>query len=190
MKTLNLATALVLFSGPAFGADRCRLYEHTENQTSAVIQERGPIRRQTITENNGAKRCRVDFMVKIGPNWHPAGYEHKFGSNIGFNEGCAIAAHEAEREIMASVGKQQVKHASRMICDDDPDRHALQNANPGTVVSVSQLKPHPDFPKNFRHNGTECRWFLEPNWTGQDIRQWQGVACQVQDGKWVVVDRF
>jgi hypothetical protein len=190
MKTLNLATFLLLVSSPAIAQDRCRIYENTENQSSTQIQERGAIRRQTITENNGIKRCRVDFMVKIGPNWHPAGYEHRFGSNQGFNEGCAIAVHEAEREIMQSVGRQQVKQTSRMICDDDPDRRALSNANPGTVVNITQLKPHPDFPKNFAHNGTTCRWFLEPNWNGNQIRQWQGIACEVQDGRWVVVDRF
>jgi hypothetical protein len=77
-----------------------------------------------------------------------------------------------------------------MICRDQPDLLTLRSTNPGTVAELSQFRPHPEYPKRFWHNGAQCRMFLDSAWTGRDIRTYQGVICQVQDSKWVVVDKF
>ena len=184
-----MAACMVLASAPVW-ADTCRIYQHTETRSSVSIRERSEIRRAAMTDPSGDRRCRVDFMVRIGPDWHAAQYEHRFRADLSWNEGCAVAVHEAERAVTESVARRQVQEVSRLVCDDDPDRRQVQAANPGTVLQRHQMRPHPDFPADFRHNGTVCRWFLEPGWTGEDIRPWNGVACRIDQDRWVVVDRF
>jgi hypothetical protein len=105
-------------------------------------------------------------------------------------QACAAAAMRAERDAVDRIGRSQVTNQSLMVCDDDDRFRTLRRAEVGTVAQLDQYRPHPEFPRAFQHNGTQCRWFLESGMAGSDVRTWQGIICEVQDGRWAVVDRF
>jgi hypothetical protein len=88
------------------------------------------------------------------------------------------------------VGKNQTTNEKVLVCKDQPKLSVLSSTQVGTVGDVGQFRPHPEYPKRFYHNGTECKWFVESNFVARDIRTYQGVICQIREGKWVVTDKF
>ena len=188
MKSLIVIIGVV--SLQAIASDGCIMQEKTVNQKRAVITERSEITRSVLAGANGDRRCTVDFRVKIGNDWHQAHGDISWDGQRPSNEACAAAVLQAEREVEDRISKRSVISESTLICRDDPDRARLKTANPGTVAALDQYRPHPDYPKPFYHNGTQCRYFLENGYANNDVRRYTGVICELQDKKWVVVDRF
>jgi hypothetical protein len=88
------------------------------------------------------------------------------------------------------VGTSNVQTEKVMVCSDRENMNTLRNISVGTQADIHQFRPHPNFPREFWHNGTRCRWFTEPSFNGQDIHNYQGVICQLNLARWVVVDKF
>ena len=101
-----------------------------------------------------------------------------------------MAVSRAEDEVRARVGRTQTVNEKTMICSDRPDLDALRSTNPGTIAELHQFRPHPDFPREFWHNGAPCRYFLDSAYIQSDVRTFQGVICKVHDSRWVVVDKW
>jgi hypothetical protein len=59
----------------------------------------------------------------------------------------------------------------------------------GFSGKLELFKPHPDFPKQFVHNRTTCKWFLDNKLKDSRVIDYQGIICKVR-GNWTVVDKF
>lgn len=187
MKKLFLS---MLVSSSVFAADQCVLQDRTVSRGSVVIAERADIRTEVVPSYNGGRRCMVNFRARIGADWHTAFGEHDWDGARPREEACAVALKRAEDSVRERVGRSQVISEKTLICNDNPDLRTLRQANPGTMGDLSQFRPHPEYTKEFWHNGAPCRFFLESAYTGADIRTFQGVICKVHNSKWVVVDKF
>jgi hypothetical protein len=126
----------------------------------------------------------------VGVNWHTAFGEYNWSGDRPENEACAIAVSRADDSVRERVGKNQTTNEKVLVCKDQPKLSVLSSTQVGTVGDVGQFRPHPEYPKRFYHNGTECKWFVESNFVARDIRTYQGVICQIREGKWVVTDKF
>ena len=168
----------------------CVVQDRTVTQRQYSIQERSDIRRAVVPTTTGERKCVVEFRVRIGTAWHQAHGEYVWDGVRPAGEACAAAVALAERDVQARLQKQAVINESVLVCSDNPDRDRLLSAHPGTVANLDRFRPHPDYPRSFYHNGTQCRYFLEATYLERDVRQYSGVICQLQDRKWVVVDRF
>jgi len=188
MKKLLLAACLA--ATVAHADDQCVLQDKTVTRGSVQILERSGLRNEVVPLPTGYKRCQVTFRARIGVDWHTAFGEYDWPGDRPREEACAVAAKRAEDSVRERVGRTQVISEKVMICRDQPDLKTLRSTNPGTVAELSQFRPHPEYPNRFWHNGAQCRMFLDSAWTGRDIRTYQGVICQIQDSKWVVVDKF
>jgi len=186
MKKLAVILALM----PGLATAECVLNDRTVSRTTATILERSTIRPEVVPTIGGNKKCMVTFRVRIGADWHSAFGEYVWPGDRPREEACARAVKLAEDDVRERVGRTQTVSEKTMICTDQPELDVLRQTNPGTMAPSHQFRPHPDYPKRFWHNGAQCRWFLEPAWTGRDIQTFQGVICQVQDDIWVVVDKF
>jgi hypothetical protein len=182
--------ALVLLLPAMVWADNCVLQDRTVTQGSVVIQERSKIEVEVFALTNGLKRCQVTFRARVGAEWHTAFGEVDWEGDRPRDDACGVAYKRAEDNVRERAGKNRVISDKVMICRDQPDLQTLRQANPGTIAALHQFRPHPDYPNRFWHNGAQCKWFLESNYVGKDIRTFQGVICQLQDSKWVVVDKF
>jgi len=189
MKTKLFALLAATTMVPVAQAE-CVLQAKTVSQHKFVITQRDAIKRDVVPDAQGGRKCVVSFRVRIGDAWHQAQGEYHWDGTRPSAESCAVAMALAERDVLAQVSRHNVVSENVLVCSDDPDRKALASAHPGTVGDVSQFRPHPDYPKNFYHNGTQCRWFLETAYQNRDVRGYSGVICQLDDKKWVVVDRF
>jgi hypothetical protein len=177
---------LALFPGALLAQNsQCVLQEQSLSRTSVKIEERGDIRRTVIQG-----KCIVDFRARIGANWHSAHGEYTWTGDKPVEQACGMAVSQAERLVIDRVSHQDVTTERLLICNDDERHRTLNRITPGTVAPISQFRPHPDYPGEFYHNGTRCRWILDTVWNGRDVETRSGVVCLLQDDKWVVVDKF
>ena len=181
--------ALVLIPATVL-AGECVLQDRTVSRNAVTIAERSKITPEVVPSVNNGKKCMVSFRVRIGNNWHSAHGEYEWPGDRPREEACAVAVSRAEDSVRERVGQTQTVSEMTMVCSDRPDLDALRSTNPGTVAELHQFRPHPDFPKEFWHNGAPCRYFLDTAYVSRDIRTFQGVICRLQDSKWVVVDKW
>lgn len=71
-------------------------------------------------------------------------------------------------------------------CDDN---QKFDIGQIGFSGKLELFKTHPDFPNQFTHNGTVCKWFLDNELRGNNVIGYQGIICKVRDN-WTVVDKF
>jgi hypothetical protein len=185
----HLAATVMLVPALAL-ADTCVLTDRSVSQTQVTIQERSAVRRDVVPHPNNHLRCIVSFRVRINNAWHNAHGEYIWGGDRPSSEACAIAADRAESDVRDRIGRSQVLSERIMVCNDRPELRLLRQSLPGTEGNNAQFRPHPNFPNRFYHNGAECRWFVEPRFTGRDLRTYEGVVCEVGPDEWVVVDKF
>ena len=182
--------ALAMLFPAAVMANDCVLQDRTVTQGSVTIAERSGIRSEVVPLPNGMKRCQVTFRARVGADWHTAFGEYDWSGDRPRDEACGAATRRAEDSVRERVGRNRVISDKVLVCRDQPDLQQLRSTNPGTIADLHQFRPHPDYPNRFWHNGAQCRWFLESTYVIKDIRTFQGIICQVQDSKWVVVDKF
>ena len=187
--SVKLLVSTLLITTSAAAAD-CVMQDKTVSRTQVTIQERADMRRSVVPDVSGGKRCTVEFRVRINNEWHPAHGEVSWDGTRPSTEICAQAVQQAERDVRDRVSKKLIVTDSVMICSDNADAELLKKTTMGTVGRASQFKPHPNYPERFWYSGTQCRWFIEPAWDKDHMRQYQGVVCQLNTNDWVVVDRF
>lgn len=187
MKRLIFLLSLV----PALAqAGDCVLQDRTVSQAQVQIDERSPIRRSVVPYTNGQRKCVVDFRVRIGATWHSAFGDHVWPGDRPESEACAIAVVRAEDQVRERVGLTQTVSEKILVCKDEPKLASFSRTQIGTVGDIGQFRPHPEYTRRFYHNGTQCKWFLDTNFTGRDVRTFQGIICQINANDWVVVDKF
>jgi hypothetical protein len=167
----------------------CVLQDKTVSQSSAVISERTQLSATVVPDPIG-KRCLVTFRARVGATWYTANGEYAWPGDTPRDSACAVAVKRAEDSVRDQVASSRVISEKILVCRDDPTLDTIRQTNPGTVGELAQFRPHPDYPREFWHNGTQCRWFLDTGFTGKTVRTWQGIICQIHDSKWVVVDKF
>lgn len=171
-------------------AGECVLHSKTATQNRGVITERADVRHMVTPAINGYQRCIVSFRARINNEWHTAHGDYDWTGNRPIQEACTIAYQRAEAEVQRRVSPTAISNDSVMVCSDRPEHQTLRQTQIGTVGRLSQFRPNPDRPNEFYHNGTQCRWFLDTEFRGQDVNTFQGVICHVQNQNWVVVDKF
>lgn len=188
MKTLNTIIA-TMFAVNAFAAD-CILQEHTTSQTTATVSERSAIRTAVAPFANGQKKCFVNYRAKVDGNWYEAMGEYVWDGSNSSTEACAAAVKQADQQLIQRIKPVGVISEQVLMCNDNPDTKQLQESNVGTIVDISRLRTHPEHPLDFNHNGTTCRWFVDPKFDNGNIHNYQGIACKISEGRWSVVDKF
>ena len=171
-------------------AQQCVLQDKTVTRGTVVIAERSEIRPEVVPAVGGGRKCMVSFRARVGATWHTAFGEYEWPGDRPRDEACAVAMKRAEDSVRERVAATQIVSEKVLICRDNPDLNTILQINPGTVGELSQFRPHPEYPREFWHNGTQCRFILDSAFTGQDIRTFQGIICKVHNAKWVVVDKF
>ena len=182
--------AILIVSAMSAVAQECVYQSQTVTSNSTEISERSQIVRDVINVGNGNRICRVNFSVRINQDWHMATGEWEWSGNRPHQQACAKAVQLAEQSVIERVSDRAVNNQQILVCNDDKRYEELQNISVGTVGSIEQFRPHPEYDRSFYHNGAKCRWFIDAAFTGVDIRRYEGVICQTKPGKWVVIDQF
>lgn len=190
MKRITMMLFLLNITDSVLPADNCVMQERITTQHQVIVQERSSVRREIVPQPGAQRKCMVDFRVRIGNTWHTAFGEHVWDGNQGANEACAVAVARAEDAVKQRVGRGVSVTERVLICSDRPDLQELRSTVIGTVGRNQQFRPHPEYTGRFWYRGAQCRWFVEPAFTGRDIHNFQGIICEINPDQWVVVDKF
>lgn len=171
-------------------AAECVLQDRTVTSSTVQIEERSGIRTNIVPSPDGGRRCMVDFKARVGANWYWAQGYYDWAGDRPSQEACAVAVSRADDSVKMQIAPSNVRSEKVLVCSDRSDLTTLRSTNPGTVGELHQFRPHPDYPKRFWHNGAQCKWFLDSSFKNNDIYTYKGIICQLQDSKWVVVDKF
>ena len=182
--------ALMALPAVVVAQDNCVLQDRIVTRSEVVIAERSSIRRDVVPYFDRQKKCMVDFRVRVNRDWHTAFGDYTWDGHQPESEACAIAVKRAEDAVIQRLGQGQTASERILVCKDQPALTPLRNVTVGTVGDLGQFRPHPDRLDRFWHNGTQCKWFVESNFVRDRMRQFQGIICEIQDSKWVVVDKF
>lgn len=185
----RLSLIALIATGPVL-AQQCVLQSKTVTQSSVAIEERTQYSAQIVSVPGGGQRCMASLRGRIGDTWYTGFGEYTWTDVKQADKACTIAQRKAESSIVEQAGSKSVADDQTLICREDPTLDVVQTTRPGSIAELAQYRPHPQFRRDFRYNGTRCRWFLESNWTGHDVRTGQGIICHLRDNKWVVVDKF
>ena len=186
----KLKLFLIALSIPSFAlAQECVLHKKTITHNRAVIDEIAQITSTVVPAVNG-KRCIVNFRARIGATWNTGYGDYSWDGTRPAEEACALALEKGKDAVKSRHEQTQTFSDNLLVCNDQTDLATLKNLNPGTVAKLAQFRPHPKFLSDFWYNGTRCRWILDTNWIGNDVRTFQGIICHLQDQNWVVVDKF
>lgn len=182
--------SLLLLCIPFSVMAECVLQDKVVQQSQVVIAERSQITSVVVPAPNNNRKCMVNFRARVGSEWHTAFGEYEWPGDRPREEACARALSLADEQVRQRVGRSNTASEKVLICNDNPDLRSLRQLNPGTIGRLAQFRPHPDRPNRFWHNGAQCRYFLDSQFTGNDIKTWEGIICQLSQDDWVVVDKF
>ena len=171
-------------------AQQCVMQTKTVTQSQVQIEERSQVTAQIVPVPGGDQRCMISMRGRVGATWYTGFGDFVFARTGVPEQACASAQQRAEASIVAQAGPKRVATDNTLICREDPTLDTIRKTDPGTVAKLAQYRPHPDYPREFHYNGSRCRWFLDPAWTGRDLRTGQGIICHLQENNWVVVDKF
>lgn len=190
MKTGIFFMALSLGIASSAYSQECVYQSRTVMKNDIKISERSNIVRDVIDVDDNSKKCIVHFSVRINQSWKMATGEWEWSGNRPHQQACAKAVQLAEKEVIERVAERDISNEQVLICNDDERYEELKNIDVGTVGSIEQFRPHPEYKDSFYHRGAECRWIVDSDFTGTDIRKYEGVICETNPDKWVVVDKF
>lgn len=186
MKRLLLAVLM-----PVLAQAECVMTDRVTTAAAVRIEERSDVRREIVpSPQAGHRRCQVSFKARIGAQWHLAMGIYDWPGNTTDTEACAVAQARAEASVRTQVAPVGVRSESTMICSDRPNLETLRKTMIGQQGRLHQFRPHPDYPQEFMHNGTRCRWFLDTEWAQTDVVTRQGIICRLDSTQWVVVDKI
>ena len=106
---------------------------------------------------------------------------------LGAIESCRVAEQKANKALAKQINDTQVTASAVMECNEQ--QNTVWHAEVGAVADVDQYKRDPERPREFIWNGTRCFWFQDVEWKGA-LSPFYGVACQLDDRQYVVVDKF
>jgi len=186
MKRLLLAALI-----PVLAQAECVMTDRTTTAATVQIEERSDVRRDIVpSPNAGYRRCQVSYKARIGAQWYLAMGVYDWLGNAPDAEACAVAMSRADASVRTHVAPVGVRGESTLVCTDRPNMDTLRRTAVGTQERLHQFRPHPDYPKEFWHNGTSCRWFLATEWAQTDVQTREGVICKLETDQWVVVDKI
>lgn len=185
-KLLMLA---VLF--PVLAHAECVMTNRVTTASTVRIDERSDIRQDIVPSPvAGHRRCQVSYKARIGAQWHLAVGTYDWPGNIADVDACAVAVSRADASVRTQVAPVGVRGESTMVCTDRPNLDTLKRTQIGSQGRLHQFRPHPDYPKEFHHNGTRCRWFLDTEWAATDVQTREGIICRLESSQWIVVDKI
>ena len=150
----------------------------TTTVATVQIEERSDVRQDIVPSPTvGYRRCQVSYKARIGAEWYLAQGVYDWSGNAPDAEACGVAQSRADASVRTQVAPTGVRSESTMVCTDRPNMDTLRKTVVGTQGRLHQFRPHPDYPREFWHNGTRCRWFLDTEWAQTDVVTRQGISC-------------
>ena len=187
-KSKTCLLGLILVSNLAH-AQMCTLTERTVSREAGIITEVRNIQSEILPWKGGAYKCAVSLEGKVNGQWASGRGEFIWNGQVTNAQACNAAAELAKKNLTNSLKSSILSSESVVVCKEG--KESLYTKIGDIIDDVSVLRPHPKWPRPFKHDtGEECRWYIEAGWNGKDVQQFHGIACSLGPTRWVIVDKF
>lgn len=177
-------TASILVSTSAVA--ECYVRTATNVKGRAAVQRVADVQ-YTKVPFNGLRKCTAQMRVQINGKWQDAE-----GEGVAETDtlACENARDIAKAKILLPVENASVDTESNMVCTDEPVVKPVEKVRINDWVKESELAIYKPYPKPFWYNGMWCKWFsYKEAHLGRPVA-FAGVMCEMQKGRWQVVDLF
>ena len=183
MRPLITAIALAV---SASAAAQCYVRSATVVSGASQLQRIADIKEIKLPYN-GLRKCIATMRVQINNEWQDAEGE---GIAETDQQACSNARDIAQARFLIPVDDPVVNSESSMVCTDAPPIRIRERIRVGDWIQESEVGVFHRYPRPFRHQGTECKWFSHKEaHLGKPVG-FAGIMCTMQPGKWQVVDLF
>ena len=177
---------------PAVSFAECSIESKIATKTPEPvnIEETRNYKTALVPTEQGTKSCFVTFEVKFADTWYPVYGEQEWDGNSLATTACAMAKQNALKGFVGQHGEQLVEVNQDMTCADGEKAKHYKLKKVGAVLPIDKLRRDPSRPKAFLYQGTPCYWVRDVEWSQDKLNSFDGIACQVEDDQYVLVDKF
>lgn len=170
---------------PAHGQPKCHVKETVESQTEGPMPARQNVDIHMEDRKDG-RYCVVAYDIPLLERIYTARGE-QLVDGLDAMESCKVAEQKANKDMIKQINSTRINTLSVMKCDEE--ENTVWEAKIGAVADKAKFRRDPERPKEFAYNGQACFWFRDVEWKGH-LNPFNGVACQLHDDQYVVVDKF
>lgn len=168
----------------------CYVRSAVTNQTTMSITAVADVEPLVVPISFTQNKCIVSFRAQVNGEWITAEGEKVGPKTQSEQELCRSAVDSGRIQILSRANGGNLAVEQNMVCNDQPEIK-VRSVKRGEMVRESEVRPHPNFPRQFVYRTAQCRWFIEPEvHPGRDLLQRQGIICQVNGNEWQVVDKW
>ena len=169
---------------------QCQINEQLKASTSnhITIEATQNYQSAVIPKENGMKSCFVSYEVKHQDVWYPVYGEHQWDGHIPVNTICDIARLHALNSFISSHAKKIISLDQELTCQEDQSK--LYFIEIGQEVDITKVTIDSMHSKPFYYMGTTCYWINDVEWRQQKLNAFNGIACQIKEHEWILVDKF
>ena len=182
-------TALVLAVISTTAQADCYVRSAMTGRAQVTITDIADVQTLVVPVNMTQNKCFATYRAQVNGQWQSLEGTNTGPKSMTEEELCRGALDSSRAQIMSRANGTNMQVETNMVCDDRP---AIQvhNVKIGDLVRVSEVRPHPNFPKPFVFRTAQCRWFIEPEPRVGDLLQRQGIICQSHADQWRVIDKW
>ena len=188
----QLLLGLFLIPSLAFGNPHCSVEQSVRTHTPTPIQIEGTRNyKSAIVKNEaGTKSCFVSYEVKHKDTWYPVYGEQDWDGHQLATTVCNVAKQSALQSFMSQHGDILVMKEEEMVCADGDAAKIHTIREVGQIFDIKTIKGDPQRPDPFFYQGTKCYWVRDVEWKAEKLNSFTGVACQLEQDQYVLVDKF
>jgi len=168
---------------------QCYVRSAMTNQTAINITSIADVQPMVVPISPTQNKCIVTFRAQVNGAWITAEGESVGPRSLSESDLCRGAMDQGRTQILSRADGGRMTVEQNMVCTDQPEIQ-VRRVQIGDQVRESEVRPHPNFPKQFNYRGTQCRWFIEPEVRNGDLLQRQGIVCRSHGPDWKVVDKW
>lgn len=154
------------------------------------IEETRNYKTVLVPTEQGTKSCFVSFEVMYADTWYPVYGEQEWDGTMLATTACSIAKQNALKGFVHKHGEQLVSVNHDMTCADGEKAKHHKLKKLGAVLPISKFRGDPKHARPFIYNGTACWWVKDVEWSQDKLNSFNGIACQVEQDQFVLVDKF
>jgi hypothetical protein len=182
-------TALILSLAATTAQADCYVRSAMTGKGQITVTDVSDVRNLVVPISFTQNKCFATYRALVNGKWESLEGTSVGPKSMSEDELCRSAVDSSKAQILSRASGTNMSVETNMVCDERPAIQ-VKNVKIGELVRLSEVRPHPNFPKPFIYRTAQCRWFIEPEPRVGDLLQRQGIICQSNGDEWRVIDKW
>jgi len=182
-------TALILAVAATTAQADCYVRSAMTGKSTITITDITDVQTLVVPVSFTQNKCFATYRAQINGQWQSLEGTSVGPKGLSEEDLCRGALDSSRAQVLSRASGTDMSVETNMVCDERPAIQ-VRNVRMGELVRVSEVRPHPNFPRPFIYRTAQCRWFIEPEPRVGDLLQRQGIICQSHGDMWRVIDKW